>query len=515
MIKIKNFELYNLEKHYLEKFDCSVKKSEFFNEVVNNFSSCILDTFQKKELNLFFNKLIKKLDSTDLNDEIFNKIKRITENDSELPSKSKEENIIEEDITYCRVKSLFAKANYYQKYPEKKYNVFLNYNDGHAYLLYKKKYDIDGKRVFLGEGHLKKAKLSFDWERNKSTTSLIAKMKKEDLSTRERLINENKLKNTFSNQYPDLFPSVYCSFFISTKSGDIKWISIEDKYSNLKEMLVSLSTKEKLIAFRSIIEVISALHKMGYIHRDIKLENLLGHRNMDGDFVVKPTDFELTIPIHMGFKYQNNHEGTHTFFSPERWKPDCIITAKDDVWATGITLLNLLWITPPWRNTKNREMVANSVQSLKIDWLDDLCNYHPIVRTELWPILKKMLSIDPSQRADMDEVNSMLERITSKDEEIIKILESPLHLDSSIKGPYIAGCDVSIGKMMEKGCEELFKSPDNNFEEKTILLERVIEPKKSPRKSPNKRKEIDVIKMKELSQTSNKRRKTEYSKKLF
>jgi len=495
MNNITNNDLYSFEKSSIQKLEKSSNKGDVLKEVVNDLSKFTLDSFQKKEVFFLFKNLIKKLSSSDIDDEIINKIEAITKDLSDSIPISNEKKAMEEDIVICRVSSLLIKGNQYRQLPNRKYNIFLNYKNGDGYFLFKSKYLVDGKSVLLGEGHIKKAKLALDFERNKYVAALIAKWEINDKRIQARLRNENQYKSNFSKQNPDLFPSVYCSFFAPSKPGKEKFVSIEDLSSSLKKVLPSLTLKERLTAFRSIIECISALHKMGYIHRDIKLENLLGHRNTDGDFVVKSTDFEFTIPIQEGAnKYRGNGAGTNTCFSPERWTPNSIITTKDDVWATGITLLDLFGIKPSWMDKHRDVDVKKIVQSLEQHWLDHLCYFHPIAQTGLWPILKKMLEIDPSKRAEMDEIKTtLLEQITPEEEEkIVKILE--LSSDQCLP---LSEFDEEVTKLVANV---------NGFEEE-VLLDSGDEQKAISKKRKEKCSEEGNSKKPELNQGPRKRRK--------
>ena len=254
-------------------------------------------------------------------------------------------------------------------------------------------------------------------------------------------------------------------------------------------MIPNLIAKEKLTAFRSIIKAVSIIHNMGYLHRDINPQNFLANRNMEGDLEVKLTDFDFTIPVSDGLNnslYRDNRDGTAIYFSPERWKPNSNVTTKDDVWAAGITLLSVFGIESPWHEIlSSSPALPKIIRYLKMDWLNELCGSDPIARTKLWTILEQLLAVDPSKRADLLDINLILEKIVSKDEdEIITLLESYSILAES---------DDEAG--------------DPKFTDEMERRQKVVSTKKRKEQCSSE----DDSKMEEVHQGPKKRRKTEYN----
>ena len=76
---------------------------------------------------------------------------------------------------------------------------------------------------------------------------------------------------------------------------------LQGPFENLKLACPSAETalSSFSLRFRQILEGVAYCHRQGYLHRDLKPQNIL----VDGD-VLKITDFGLarrTQPLHMGF----------------------------------------------------------------------------------------------------------------------------------------------------------------------------------------------------------------------
>ena len=89
-----------------------------------------------------------------------------------------------------------------------------------------------------------------------------------------------------------------------------------------------------------MLEGLNYMHKLGIIHRDIKLANVVKNSQDADDLSIKLVDLGFAI-----FKKINNDEndfcGSPTYMSPEI----CLhrpYNEKVDIWALGIVLFKLL-----------------------------------------------------------------------------------------------------------------------------------------------------------------------------
>lgn len=96
--------------------------------------------------------------------------------------------------------------------------------------------------------------------------------------------------------------------------------------------------KEVRIIFRQIVEGVNYLHSSNFVHRDIKLENILIDKK---DKKIKIIDFGFSVSIQADKKL-NMFCGTPSYMAPE------IVSKQDyngkfvDVWALGILLFTML-----------------------------------------------------------------------------------------------------------------------------------------------------------------------------
>ena len=115
--------------------------------------------------------------------------------------------------------------------------------------------------------------------------------------------------------------------------------SLADEMRRKKETL-----KEEQIRkiVRQVLEGMSYLHKQGIVHRDIKASNLL----IDGGST-KIADFGVSFYEHSNREDKHCKIGSPFWMSPESIK-DSLYTSKLDIWALGVTVLELAEGVPPY-----------------------------------------------------------------------------------------------------------------------------------------------------------------------
>ncbi|CAO3609432.1 unnamed protein product [Cunninghamella echinulata] len=135
----------------------------------------------------------------------------------------------------------------------------------------------------------------------------------------------------------------------------ILWIGLDLQLCSVFAILCQRAIPEPytIYIFQEVLKGLVFLHAKGYIHRDIKSENILVGYHGE----IKLTDFGLSTTIwvkHSHHKQQLNHDrlGTCKWMAPEVIREQNY-TEKIDIWSLGITLIELMDRVPPHFLLKN------------------------------------------------------------------------------------------------------------------------------------------------------------------
>jgi eukaryotic-like serine/threonine-protein kinase len=115
----------------------------------------------------------------------------------------------------------------------------------------------------------------------------------------------------------------------------------------LNSLLISRSVQldgRRLDIIRKMAEAVAAVHKAGFIHRDICPRNFMVSPQFDRVTLI---DFGLTLPAKPEFMQPGNRTGTPNYMSPEivrRKKTD----QRVDVFAFGVTAYEVMTFELPW-----------------------------------------------------------------------------------------------------------------------------------------------------------------------
>lgn len=122
--------------------------------------------------------------------------------------------------------------------------------------------------------------------------------------------------------------------------------------------VAQLTKEQRLKLYRSLVEGLFQMHSVGLCHRDMKVENVVVHREKNGDVVAWIIDF-LDFLEEDG----NNRLGTAMIGTKQMWSPDCVrayeleqaqkrkpqeeqvavalANPKDDVWAAMLMICQM------------------------------------------------------------------------------------------------------------------------------------------------------------------------------
>ncbi|KAF7809836.1 mitogen-activated protein kinase kinase kinase 17 [Senna tora] len=153
----------------------------------------------------------------------------------------------------------------------------------------------------------------------------------------------------------------------------------------------------------SIVRGIRHIHARGFVHCDIKLQNVLLFENGD----VKIADLGLARKTEECGKQSNGEKacewrGTPLFMSPESVK-DNVYESPADIWALGCAVVEMVTGKPAWKNNQNgskSESNANNMCSLllRIGLGEELPAIPEELSEEGKDFVRKCLVKDPTKR---------------------------------------------------------------------------------------------------------------------
>jgi NIMA (never in mitosis gene a)-related kinase len=138
---------------------------------------------------------------------------------------------------------------------------------------------------------------------------------------------------------------------------------------------------------------LKSLHDLNVMHRDLKSANVF----LNKDLTVKLGDMNVSkVANQRGLNYTQT--GTPYYASPEVWK-DEPYDIKSDIWSLGCVLYEMITLKPPFQ--------ANDMQGLYKRVIKGQFPRIPkSFSSDLWNIVKSMLTVNPAQRPDTKQLMS-------------------------------------------------------------------------------------------------------------
>jgi len=237
--------------------------------------------------------------------------------------------------------------------------------------------------------------------------------------TRERVAI--KQLDPFFNHRSELIERLFCEHAISEcvrHPGVIKihatgWLG-ETPYLVMEyldgETLYALDSRSEL-ALDAIItitaevaEVLGAMHDEGFVHCDVKPDNVCVLSEPDARGGPQIKVFDLGVARRIGAPVTDGVAGTPAFMAPEQWHG--APTPKSDVYGLGCLLYELVTGSPVFSGTLPQLMTAHCER------LPERPSMHrPGIPSELERIIVRALSKDPALRPTMAELEGELRRL--------------------------------------------------------------------------------------------------------
>jgi serine/threonine-protein kinase 11 len=167
---------------------------------------------------------------------------------------------------------------------------------------------------------------------------------------------------------------------------------------NFIERGVRIPDSAILSILKQVLQAVKYLHDSGYVHQDIKPSNILINR----DGLVKLADFGIghsfdsaamvvgspayQAPEALNDAYPSDDDSDSSNEGPQ----------KEDIWALGVTLYQMLFLKLPFVGDNLYELV-NFIKEHPLE-LPDSCP------PRFAEVLRRMLSVDPAKRIGVEEL---------------------------------------------------------------------------------------------------------------
>jgi len=186
--------------------------------------------------------------------------------------------------------------------------------------------------------------------------------------------------------------------------GDFDYLVMElVEGKTLREILAKFGKIEgnrALDVIAAVLAGLSALHRAGVIHRDVKPENII----LANDGRIKVTDFGLARPASKAPSADAPLLGTVAYISPEALRGQSV-GARSDLYAVGIVLFELLTGEQPFNGEDSRAVARMHLQ----ERVPAPSSLNPGVSKEVDALVLKATS--PSADSRFDSASSMLNEV--------------------------------------------------------------------------------------------------------
>jgi serine/threonine-protein kinase len=165
---------------------------------------------------------------------------------------------------------------------------------------------------------------------------------------------------------------------------------------------------KRLNLFRQMAEAVEAVHKAGFIHRDICPRNFIVSHDASW---IKLIDFGLSLPIRPEFMQPGNRTGTPLYMAPEivRRKPTDL---RVDIFSLGVTAYQMWTFDFPWPSNDPTGTGALQHDSREPTPITDLV---PNINRTVARTIMQCIEADPNNRPDSATTVLKLLKMASSD----------------------------------------------------------------------------------------------------
>lgn len=164
--------------------------------------------------------------------------------------------------------------------------------------------------------------------------------------------------------------------------------------------------REAVRITRQVAEALSYLHAQGYLHRDVKPDNVL--LDSVGNAKLCDLGFAIPIPRHAA-EAPKTAVGTAGYMSPEAMAGKPGVKVGSDIYSLGIHLYALLTGHEPYSGASSQEVVTDQIESGM-----PVPNLMVVnAPTDVIQLLKKMMHPDPNRRfGSVADVIAAIDRLS-------------------------------------------------------------------------------------------------------
>lgn len=157
----------------------------------------------------------------------------------------------------------------------------------------------------------------------------------------------------------------------------------------------NFSEEKACMIMEQLLSAVGYLHKVGILHRDLKLENILVDTNEDDYFQIKIIDFGASnfFKKNMSLKLKI---GTPYYIAPEVLNKN--YSYKCDIWSCGVIMYILLCGSPPFDGNTDQEIM----DKVKIGQFDFKKKIWESISQEAKSLIGDLLRLDPAKRLTAD-----------------------------------------------------------------------------------------------------------------
>jgi serine/threonine protein kinase len=190
------------------------------------------------------------------------------------------------------------------------------------------------------------------------------------------------------------------------------------KGRDLDHVLEELGALDPETAVRIALQAargLTAAHRIGIVHRDVKPGNLILDEE-DGEIIVRVCDFGIAKQIGQESELTKTGSqlGTPDYVSPEQLKNSKQVDERTDIWSLGATLYQMLCGAAPFAHI---ESVFDLIAAIVGEDVPHLQDRAPWIDTSLALVVHKALQRDPNQRwATLEDMADALRPFSGGDE---------------------------------------------------------------------------------------------------